>query len=135
MCQHICDKSTRVNAKDVNMTKNSIWKFATTLRGGVWRNKSLHSQLLIVLLLGISYFLTAQANDNLRVAYHWKQVDFNYPSEAARANAISSGSFIPENVIPVGLEVYKTRLFLTLPRWKTGVPASLVYIDMAGGCL
>lgn len=119
------------------MTKNSIGKFATTLRGGnMCRNKSLHSQLLILLVGSISLLLTAvHANDNLRVAYHWKQVDFNYPSAAARANAISSGSFIPENVIPVGLEVYKTRLFLTLPRWKTGVPASLVYIDMAGWCL
>lgn len=59
-------------------------------------------------------------------------MDFNYPNAAARANAIASGAFIPENVIPVGLEVYKTRLFMTLPRWRTGVPASLVYIDMAG---
>ena len=117
-------------------TKNLISKRATSLIGSKWcRNKSLQSVLLLlasVLLLLLA--VVVDANDNLRVAYHWKQVDFNYPSASARASAISSGTFIPENVIPVGLEVYQNRLFLTLPRWKTGVPASLVYIDMSGMC-
>lgn len=115
--------------------KNSIGKFATIIRSDMCRNKSLHLMRLLPLVAAVLCCCLvgmSQANDNLRVAYHWKQVDFNYPNAAARANAISLGAFIPENVIPVGLEVYKTRLFLTLPRWKTGVPASLVYIDMAG---
>ncbi len=66
-----------------------------------------------------------QCNDNLRVAYQWKQIDWKYPSDETRAEAIANKSFVPENVIPVGLEVYQSRLFITLPRWKTGVPASL----------
>lgn len=113
------------------MTQKTSWigKSATTI-GGMCRNKSL--QVLLLVVVGCLLPVVVQANDNLRVAYQWKQMDFNYPSAAARANAIASGAFIPENVIPVGLEVYKTRLFMTLPRWKTGVPASLVYIDMAG---
>ena len=82
------------------------------------------------------------ANDNLRVAYQWKQIDFEYPSIDERQAAILNETFIQENVIPVGLEVYKNRLFITLPRWKKGVPASLAYIDLNGknlrlfhGCL
>lgn len=71
-------------------------------------------------------------NDNLRVAYEWKQIDFKFPSDEARSEAIANKSFIQENVIPVGLEVYQSRLFITLPRWKTGVPASLAYIDING---
>lgn len=69
-------------------------------------------------------------NDNLQVAYQWNQIDFEFPSETERTEALRSGSFVPENVIPVGLEVYKKRLFLTLPRWKTGIPASLAYINI-----
>lgn len=85
--------------------------------------------LLSVLVCG--YFAqTVVANDNLKIAYQWKQVDFEYPNENLRKEAIDSKAFIPENVIPVGLEVYKNRLFMTLPRWKTGVPASLTYIDL-----
>lgn len=72
------------------------------------------------------------ANDNLRVAYQWKQMDFEYPNIDIRQAAIQDKSFIQENIIPVGLEVYKDRLFITLPRWKTGVPASLAYIDLNG---
>lgn len=85
----------------------------------------------IPLLIGVILFLRpALANDNLRVAYQWSQIDFEFPSEAARSSAIASGDYIAENVIPVGLEVYKRRLFLTLPRWKAGIPASLAYINI-----
>lgn len=72
------------------------------------------------------------ANDNLRVAYQWKQMDFEFPNIDERQAAIANLTFISENVIPVGLEVYKNRLFITLPRWKKGVAASLAYIDLNG---
>lgn len=72
------------------------------------------------------------ANDNLSVAYEWKELDFAYRSQQDRAEAIAAGEFIAANVIPVGLEVFKHRLFLTLPRLKTGVPASLAYINLNG---
>ena len=85
-------------------------------------------------LLCVASFLLGQvvSNDNLKVAYQWKQVDYEFTDAAARKQAIESKEFIPENVIPVGLEVYKNRLFITLPRWKTGVPATLTYIDLNG---
>lgn len=72
----------------------------------------------------------AACNDNLRVAYEWKEIDFKYPSKELRQLAIESYEFVPENVIPVGLEVYRSRLFVTLPRWREGVPASLAYLDL-----
>lgn len=69
-----------------------------------------------------------ECNDNLKVAYEWKQIEFQYK------NAISQNSTLynKNNVIPVGLEVYKSRLFITLPRWREGVPASLAYLDLNG---
>lgn len=70
--------------------------------------------------------------DNLRVAYEWKQIDFEYPSEEARREAIDNNVFIPENNLPLGLEVYGDRLFVTVPRWKSGVAASLTYINLTG---
>ncbi|XP_037960732.1 protein yellow [Teleopsis dalmanni] len=73
---------------------------------------------------------TAIANDNLRVAYEWKEVDFKYTNADARWTAIENREFKPNNVVPFGLEVYRNRLFVTLPRWKDGVPASLAYIDL-----
>lgn len=69
-----------------------------------------------------------KCNDNLRVAYEWKQIEFQYRNAIDRDNTIHNKN----NVIPVGLEVYKSRLFITLPRWREGVPASLAYLDLNG---
>ncbi|XP_037732274.1 protein yellow isoform X3 [Drosophila subpulchrella] len=33
--------------------------------------------------------------------------------------------FVPKNNLPLGIDVHKNRLFVTTPRWKDGVPASL----------
>lgn len=75
---------------------------------------------------------TIEANDNLRVAYEWKEMDFKYANSELRWQAIENFEFKPENVIPFGIEVYKKRLFVTLPRWREGVPASLAYLDLNG---
>ncbi|XP_017857521.1 PREDICTED: protein yellow [Drosophila arizonae] len=72
----------------------------------------------------------AVAKDNLRVAYEWREMDFQYDSPDQRWSAIERGAFKPANVIPFGLEVYRQRLFVTLPRWRNGVPASLAYLDL-----
>ncbi|ETN67900.1 yellow protein precursor [Anopheles darlingi] len=93
---------------------------------------SMHRLLVTVCLLHLTTFIPRPAlgNDNLRVAYQWNQIDFEFSSDTERQEALASGRYIPENVIPVGLEVYKKRLFLTLPRWKQGIPASLAYINL-----
>lgn len=87
-------------------------------------------RLLVMAIAFVAIQLVA-GNDNLRVAYQWNQIDYEFPGGSdERAEAIRSGAFVPANVIPVGLEVYKKRLFLTLPRWKPGIPASLAYINI-----
>ncbi|KAI8042554.1 protein yellow [Drosophila gunungcola] len=74
--------------------------------------------------------VVALGNDNLRVAYEWREMDFKYASPDQRWSAIERGEFKPANVIPFGLEVAGHRLFVTLPRWRAGVPASLAYLDL-----
>ncbi|XP_055641820.1 protein yellow [Toxorhynchites rutilus septentrionalis] len=88
------------------------------------------SVVLLVITGTLLGLRSVSGNDNLRVAYQWNQIDFEFPSEAERQEAIRTGVYVPENVIPIGLEVYKKRLFVTLPRWKSGIPASLAYINI-----
>ena len=83
--------------------------------------------ILAALLIG-----HVQSNDNLRVAYEWKEIDFKYANADRRWSAIERFEFKPENVIPFGIEVYQSRLFVSLPRWRDGVPASLAYLDLNG---
>lgn len=84
------------------------------------------------LLLSVCLIGVCKGMDNLRVAYQWKQLDFNYTTEEERQEAVNSREFIPENNLPLGLEVYGDRLFITVPRWKSGVAASLAYINLTG---
>lgn len=70
--------------------------------------------------------------DQLHITYEWKQLDYQFPTAEARQQALDSRNFIPENNIPMGIEVYEDRLFVTVPRWKYGVPASLNYINLKG---
>lgn len=83
----------------------------------------------IFTIIIISLLATCWAS-NLEIKYQWKTIDFDYGSPEKQKEAIDRGSFIPNNAIPVGLDIYKDRLFLTLPRLKTGVPATLAYINM-----
>ncbi|CAK1554521.1 unnamed protein product [Leptosia nina] len=68
--------------------------------------------------------------EQLDIIYEWKELDFAYPTPEARQAALDSGAFVPGNTIPMGLEVHGQKLFITVPRWRNGVPASLTYIDL-----
>lgn len=91
----------------------------------------MHRRLAVLAALCCCLIGTVAAQQQrLSIAYEWSQIDFAYPSDADRQAAIASGAFVPANVLPVGLEAYDGRLFVTLPRWRSGVPASLAYVDM-----
>lgn len=87
-----------------------------------------------IFIIGFSLFVTCWANSNLQTKYKWNLIDFKYEKAEDRQNDIGNRKFIPTNVIPVGLDVYaeKNKLFVSLPRLKNGVPASLAYIDLNG---
>lgn len=68
----------------------------------------------------------------LQTIFEWQQMDFKYQSLEQRDSSIQDGTFIPKNVIPVALEVMGDRMFVTLPRYKPGVPASLAFINLTG---
>lgn len=39
-------------------------------------------------------------------------------------------NFIPQNNLPLGIEVWRDRLFVSMPRWKQGVPATLATLPL-----
>lgn len=48
--------------------------------------------------------------------FSWKQLEFEWPSEQAGKEAISKGQYVPENNLPLGLERWNDKLFVTVPR-------------------
>lgn len=82
-----------------------------------------------IFAISISLFAIHVTAKNLELKFQWKTIDFDFENKD-RQEYINSKKFIPENVIPIGLDIYKDRLFLTLPRLKHGVPATLAYINL-----
>ncbi|XP_014273784.1 protein yellow isoform X2 [Halyomorpha halys] len=78
-------------------------------------------------------WLASNKKKGLQEVFSWKTVDFDYPSHQARDLALAHGQFYPPDVLPLGLERDGNRLFITLPRWKKGVPASLTTVDLNSG--
>ncbi|XP_050675833.1 protein yellow [Leptidea sinapis] len=68
--------------------------------------------------------------EQLDIKYEWNQLDFEFPSQEDRQQALASGAFVPENNIPMGLEVHGAKMFVTVPRWRHGVPVSLAYVNI-----
>lgn len=64
-----------------------------------------------------------------KTIYSWSNVEYNFPNEAFRDSLIYSGGYIPENNMPLGIEIWKDKIFVTVPRWKNGVASNLNYIS------
>lgn len=91
------------------------------------RNRSVRTILLsltVICLINVSL-----AIDNLKVMYQWKQMDYDWPNNETKQ---MFPFYRQEDNLPLGLEVAGNRLFVTVPRWKPGVAASLNYIMLNG---
>ncbi|KAH9641909.1 hypothetical protein HF086_011659 [Spodoptera exigua] len=82
---------------------------------------------LLVLLAVVS---SATAAVKLQEMFSWNVMDWNYPDPYSRQQAIQSGALVQENALPVGIERWRNKLFVSVPRWKAGIPATLNYIPL-----
>jgi len=72
---------------------------------------------------------TATPLSSYEIVTSWGKLDFNFSSMEERQEKINSRDFIPENNILTRIKIKENRIFLVVPRWKEGVPATLVYFD------
>ncbi|XP_050431938.1 protein yellow-like [Adelges cooleyi] len=62
--------------------------------------------------------------------FTWGQIDLEYPNQESKRMARKSGAFIPANNLPLGIEVWKDKMFLSIPQWKKGIPVTLTSVDL-----
>lgn len=74
------------------------------------------------------------ANRRLKELFSWKTIDFDFPDEVTRTRAIDSKQYIQNNNLPLGFERWHDKLFVTVPRWKSGIASTLNYINLTGEC-
>lgn len=77
-----------------------------------------------LLLLALSV-VVALCHEQFQVIFEWKTIDFRWPSEEARKYAILRGDYIPSNNFISTVKFWDDKMYLTMPRFKDGVPVTL----------
>ncbi|CAH1134539.1 unnamed protein product [Ceutorhynchus assimilis] len=66
----------------------------------------------------------------LQKHFEWNIMDFEYPDLNKKLNDMATGRLKPENALPVGIEIWNEKMFITTPRWKEGIPSTLNYVPI-----
>jgi len=88
--------------------------------------------LVVLVLVAGAAQASAGAALNFSVVYEWFKLDYAWSTDAAKATALSLGRYVPEHNAPGGLAVLGSRVFVSVPRWLSGVPSTLNWLPSAG---
>ena len=88
---------------------------------------------LQVFLLILLLQLCAGAVIESKVVYEFVSVQYNWDNETHEQTALDNGDYIVENNIITGIKVYKDQVYVTVPRWRNGVPSTLNKVVPAAG--
>ena len=64
------------------------------------------------------------------VGFQWSYVNFTWPSIETYRNALEDKSYVKENITITSAKPWREKMFLTLPRWKSGVPVTLASVSI-----
>nr|XP_050845756.1 protein yellow-like [Vespula vulgaris]XP_050845757.1 protein yellow-like [Vespula vulgaris] len=86
-----------------------------------------------VAVLSCSVICNCELNNKMKIIYSWKALEFAFPSDRARATAIKQGTFIPGAPVPIDVDFYYGErqgsiVFVTIPRFIKGIPATFGYV-------
>lgn len=82
-------------------------------------------------VLVLSLTLVCSAEHALKEIFKWKTIDYEFANAEARASAIRNSEYIPQNNVPFGLEIWRDKVFVTVPRRNPGVPSTLNYVPLS----
>lgn len=68
------------------------------------------------------------------VIYEWVSLEYDWPNDggAMRSKYEAQGLYVPHNNVLAGIKIYKNTTYVTVPRWKHGVPSTLNKIVHTG---
>lgn len=86
------------------------------------------TRFLLVVVVAFVTRISALQVSQFHVIREWNYLNFTWPDDVAYQRAIGGGLYAPENCTLSGVRQYERYFYLTLPRMKNGVPATLVRI-------
>ncbi|XP_018577863.1 protein yellow-like [Anoplophora glabripennis] len=75
--------------------------------------------------------ITLSPNYRFDTEYEWSHLNYTWPSVERYTEALKSGDYIPEHNAPTGMKIYNENLYLSMPKFRKGVPVTLAYIRMS----
>lgn len=96
--------------------------------------------LLLALCIWFLTFRSFGYSQNLKMVAEWKILDFAFPGLEDRQLAIRSGNFVPGNCVPIDVDIdYQddspSRIFVTIPRFVTGIPVTFGHMFGSGNLI
>jgi hypothetical protein len=82
-----------------------------------------------LVLLSVLLVVSVSHAKKLEEKYSWKELDFAWPSEEVKQGAIKSGKYIESHNLPLGLEVWRDKVFITVPRYGSLLDNNLFHFS------
>ncbi|XP_033762701.1 protein yellow-like [Pecten maximus] len=82
-----------------------------------------HSVIVLVLLSFL--YIQDVSTQEAGIVNHWESVGYSWPNETTKQNYIMKKKFVVENNIISGIKVLDGNVYVTVPRWRPGVPSTL----------
>lgn len=80
-----------------------------------------------------SYYAFPNLMNTVSTDSKWYGVDYDWPGSTSRALLKSSGKFASKNNIATRAAIYRDSTFLAFPRFRSGIPATLVRAKLKRG--
>ncbi|XP_055698793.1 major royal jelly protein 1-like [Phlebotomus papatasi] len=86
--------------------------------------------MILQKLLALSLIIGPVLCENLKSVAEWRDLEFQFPTQADRQNALIQGKYVPGNGVPIDVDIaYRSMggslIFVTIPRFTTGIPITL----------
>lgn len=72
----------------------------------------------------------SEAGQTVSCIADWVSVNYTWPTPDAYASAVADGTYVPANNIITGVKIWNNTVYVTVPRWRHGVPATLSTVVM-----
>lgn len=73
---------------------------------------------LLTITVVIATYCQASINPEIfEEVFSCSEVTFDWPNSTALEEALENGDYVPKNNLPLGLDRWKDKLFITVPRY------------------
>lgn len=81
----------------------------------------------------VTVIIAADCDTVSELTFRLNGNNLEWPCQATKNIYVSSGRYVPKNIIATRAQIHKDKAFVALPRYRSGVPITLARIDLRKG--